>query len=337
MLNASPPLVSIIIPLYNAESYIAETIESALQQTYTNTEIIIVDDGSKDASYEVAIKYASDKIKVVKQVNKGASAARNNGISLAKGDYIQFLDADDFLHPQKIEQQVNTLSKFSDLHLIGGTWQRFITNLDHLFGEIAPPTLVELQFFDKAKWLIDRPMMIPHTWLVSKKLIELAGPWDEQISLNDDGEYFYRIIAASAGVIIDRKAATYYRSFNNASLSSRNGRKAMLSWIRSAQSYKKILQVVAGDKGNDSVDEFFYLLSYWCLNEFPDLVEGCKSEMYNPAKTFVLEDKLVFNLSRFLGLSRAKNIRSLISSFKQHKVVKYLIQKIKFAIGKPAY
>ncbi len=331
------PLVSIIIPIYNAELFLAETIASTLKQSHQNIELILVDDGSKDDSYAIAKRFKNDKIKVVKQANKGASAARNHGLALAKGEYVQFLDADDFLHPKKIEYQLNTLKNYSDLHLIGGTWQRFIKNQDQLYGEIAPITQQEVQCFDKVEWLIKRPMMIPNTWLVSKKLIDLAGPWDEQISLNDDGEYFYRIIAASAGVVIDRKAATYYRSFNNASLSSRNGRKAMLSWIRSAQSYKKILQVVAGDKGNDSVDEFFYLLSYWCLNEFPDLVEDCKSEMYNPAKTFVLEDKLVFNLSGFLGLSRAKNIRSLISSFKQHKVVKYLIQKIKFAIGKPAY
>lgn len=333
----SNPLVSIIIPLYNAENYIVATIESALKQTYTNTEIIIVDDGSKDASHEFAIKYASDKIKVVKQVNKGASAARNHGISLAKGEYIQFLDADDFLHPQKIEQQVNTLSKFSDLHLIGGTWQRFITNLDHLFGEIAPPTLVELQYFEKAKWLIERPMMIPHTWLVSKKLIELAGPWDEELTLNDDGEYFYRVIAASAGVIIDRKAKTYYRSFNSSSLSSRGGNKAMWSWIKSVQSYKKIVYSVSGNLGNESVDKFFFMLAYSCLNEFPDLVEVCKANMYDPNKTFLLEDKLVNNLSKLIGLSKAKQVRGTIYDFKQQTVVKKIIYLIKASLGKPAY
>lgn len=337
MISASYPLVSIVIPLYNAEQFIAATIESALQQTYNHIEIIVVDDGSKDDSYAIAKRFENDKIKVVKQANKGASAARNHGITLAKGEYIQFLDADDFLHPQKIEYQLNTLKNYSDLHLIGGTWQRFIKNLDQLYGEIAPVTQLEVQSFDKVEWLIKRPMMIPNTWLVSKTLIDLAGPWDEQISLNDDGEYFYRVIAASAGVVIDRKAATYYRSFNNASLSSRNGRKAMLSWIRSIQSYKKILKDLAGEKGNESVDEFFYLLSYWSLNEFPDLVEVCKAEMYHPEKTFILEDRLVYKLSKFIGLSRAKYFRSSASALKQHVLIKYLIQKLKFAIGKPAY
>lgn len=331
------PLVSIVIPIYNASLFIAETIESTIKQTYPNIELILVDDGSKDDSYRIAKQYESLKITVVKQANKGASAARNYGIRLAKGSYIQFLDADDFLHPRKIEYQLNTLKAYSDLHLAGGTWQRFVKSLDHLYGEIAPVTQQEVQCFDKTSWLIKRPMMIPNTWLVSRELIKLAGPWDENITLNDDGEYFYRVIAASAGVVIDRKAATYYRSFNNASLSSRNGRKAMLSWIRSIQSYKKILHDLAGDKGNNSVDEFFYLLSYWCLNEFPDLVEVCKAEMYQPDKIFVLEDKLVYNLSKVIGLSKAKHFREFISSIKQREIVKHSIKQIKLIFGKPTY
>src|SRR5579875_322194 len=102
------PLISIIIPLYNAEKYIIETIDSALQQSYKNIEIIIIDDGSTDSSFNVAETYKSDNIIVVKQENKGASAARNHGLKLAKGEYIQFLDADDILDVNKIEYQINT-------------------------------------------------------------------------------------------------------------------------------------------------------------------------------------------------------------------------------------
>lgn len=331
------PLVSIIIPVYNAEGFLAETIESTLLQTYKNIEIIVVDDGSNDSSYKVAKQYESPQTTVIKQANKGASAARNHGIALAKGDYIQFLDADDFLHPQKIEYQLNTLKSYSDLHLIGGTWQRFVKNLDNLYGEVAPKTQQEVQCFDKVAWLIDRPMMIPNTWLVSRKLIELAGSWDEELTLNDDGEFFYRVIAASDGVVIDRKAKTYYRSFNSVSLSSRNGRKAMLSWIKSIQSYKIILNQISGDRGNDSVDKYFYLLSYWCLNEFPDLVEICKTEMYNPTKKYEIEDRLVFKLSTYIGLSHAKQIREMLSSIKQQFFIKHLINTIKFTLGKPTY
>lgn len=331
------PLVSIIIPVYNAEQFLTETIESTLQQSFKNIEIIIVDDGSKDNSYQIAKQYDCAQITVVKQANQGASAARNHGIALAKGDYIQFLDADDFLHPQKIENQIETLKNYTDLHLIGGTWQRFVNTIDNIYGEVMPKIKQEVAYFDKVEWLIERPMMVPHTWLVSKTLITLAGPWNEGLTLNDDGEFFYRIIAASAGVVIDCKAKAYYRSLNSASLSSRNGRKAMLSWIKSIQSYKKIVYQIAGDRGNDSVDQYFYLLSYWCLNEFPDLVEICKTEMYNPNNTYQIEDKLVFKLSTYIGLSYAKQIREMLSSFKQQFFVKRLINIIKFTLGKPTY
>ncbi|RYX82911.1 glycosyltransferase family 2 protein, partial [bacterium] len=129
------PFVSIIIPVYNAALFLAETITSTLKQSYRNFEIILIDDGSSDNSYNIAKQFNDPKITVVKQANKGASAARNHGISLATGDYIQFLDADDFLHPQKIEQQIDTLKNYSDLHLIGGTWQRFVKNLDYTIAD----------------------------------------------------------------------------------------------------------------------------------------------------------------------------------------------------------
>ena len=103
-LSASP-LVSIIIPCYNAEKYVGEAIESALAQTYPNKEVIVIDDGSTDGSLQV-IKSFGDRIRWETGPNRGGSAARNRGIELARGELIQFLDADDLLHPQKLERQV---------------------------------------------------------------------------------------------------------------------------------------------------------------------------------------------------------------------------------------
>lgn len=99
------PLVSIIIPCYNAERYVGEAIESALAQTYPNKEVIVIDDGSTDGSLEV-IKSFGDRIRWETGPNRGGSAARNRGLELARGELIQFLDADDLLHPQKLERQV---------------------------------------------------------------------------------------------------------------------------------------------------------------------------------------------------------------------------------------
>src|SRR5690606_35254275 len=105
------PLVSIIIPVYNSGTCLKECIDSALAQSYRNVEIIVVDDGSTDDCTEFlrSQAYVERNVRLFTQVNKGACAARNLGMSKTKGEYIQFLDADDLLSVDKIEKQVNLL------------------------------------------------------------------------------------------------------------------------------------------------------------------------------------------------------------------------------------
>ena len=97
--NASilEPLVSILIPAYNAEETIADTIQSAIAQTWQRKQIVVVDDGSRDSTAEVARRFAT-KVTVVSTENQGGAAARNHALRLSQGDYIQFLDADDLQH-----------------------------------------------------------------------------------------------------------------------------------------------------------------------------------------------------------------------------------------------
>lgn len=105
-------MVSIIIPLYNKEKYIEETIENIKRQTYTNWELIIVDDGATDKSYEIAKKYQSEKILLIKsEKNEGAAIARNKGIEIAKGRYICFQDADDLWNEKKLEKQIDFMKE----------------------------------------------------------------------------------------------------------------------------------------------------------------------------------------------------------------------------------
>src|SRR5882724_4223522 len=96
------PLVSILIPAYNAERWIAETIRSALKQTWRNKEIIVVDDGSTDGTLAIARRFEPKGVRAVTQPNQGAEAARNTASSLSRGDYIQWLDADDLLSRDKV-------------------------------------------------------------------------------------------------------------------------------------------------------------------------------------------------------------------------------------------
>src|SRR6266403_55692 len=103
------PLVSILIPAFNAQEWIVDTLRSAVAQTWETKEIIVVDDGSTDQTLAVARKFESGTVRVVSQKNRGAASARNTALSLCRGDYIQWLDADDLLAPDKIALQIAVL------------------------------------------------------------------------------------------------------------------------------------------------------------------------------------------------------------------------------------
>src|SRR5436309_1610049 len=115
-------LVSILIPAYNAARWVAESIESALAQDWPRTEIILVDDGSRDGTLAVARSFESKLVKVVTQENRGAAAARNRASSLAQGDYIQWLDADDLLASDKISRQLNDAESRNPLFLLSSAF-----------------------------------------------------------------------------------------------------------------------------------------------------------------------------------------------------------------------
>ncbi|MBL4592446.1 MAG: glycosyltransferase [Flavobacteriales bacterium] len=116
-------LVSVIIPLYNTERYIKETVVSVLNQTYKNLELIIIDDGSTDNSYQIVSELSNgdDRVHIIQQQNMGVSVARNKGIEIAKGDYIFFLDSDDVWLPKNIELKVEIFKNFNTVDWLFGS------------------------------------------------------------------------------------------------------------------------------------------------------------------------------------------------------------------------
>src|SRR5438270_12821021 len=104
------PLVSVLVPCFNAELYVAEAIHSALTQTWPNIEVVVVDDGSTDNSGSVLDSFTTRRVKVIHQDNKGQSAAANRAFQESSGDYIKFFDADDLVHTELIERQMRRLS-----------------------------------------------------------------------------------------------------------------------------------------------------------------------------------------------------------------------------------
>jgi len=233
MTRAMPPLVSIIVPCYNAAPWLAPTLESALAQQGIAAEIIVVDDGSTDESLRIARQFESRGVRIETQANRGASAARNRGLRLAQGAFLQFLDADDLLDPSKIRLQVDMAAGLDPGMVLCSAWSRFADTP----GPAAGPPELLCRDADPVSWVVAKfahnAMMHPAAWLVPRALAEIAGPWDESLSLDDDGEYFTRVVLASRGVRCCPAARSFYRSGLAGSLSRAKSDRAWESAYRS--------------------------------------------------------------------------------------------------------
>jgi glycosyltransferase involved in cell wall biosynthesis len=209
---AGRPLVSILIPAYNAEKWIADTLRSAIAQTWEPKEIIVVDDGSTDRTLAIARQFESEQVRVVANEHQGAAATRNLALSLSQGEYIQYLDADDLMAPDKIESQLVALGDAASKRtLLSGSWAEFVYRYHR--SEFVPSALwCDLRPVD---WLVRKMklgvFMQTATWLVSRELVEAAGPWDTRLLGDDDGEYFCRVLLASDGVRFVPESKVYYR------------------------------------------------------------------------------------------------------------------------------
>ena len=227
------PLVSILIPAHNAQEWIAETIRSALAQTWPNTEIFVLDDGSTDQTLSEAQRFASASVQVKTQENRGAASTRNTLFSLCQGDYIQWLDADDLLATDKVARQIAALNDSQGVKtMLSGAWGHFWYR--HAHANFVPTLLwcdlSPVEFL--LRKLGQNLSMQTATWLVSRQLTEAAGPWNESLSVDDDGEYFCRALLQSDGVRFVPDARVFYRRTGHTRLSyiGRSRSKADSQW-----------------------------------------------------------------------------------------------------------
>jgi glycosyltransferase involved in cell wall biosynthesis len=207
------PLVSILISAYNAEEWIAETLQSAVAQTWPRKEIILVDDGSTDRTAEVARRFLSQGVKLICTENRGLCAGQNRAYQESQGDYLQFLDADDLLAPDKIERQLAALREEDSRRiLLSSPWARFYYRTRH--ARFEQNSLC--QDLSPVEWLWRKLNENLHmqnaTWLVSREIAEAAGPWDTRLHYDQDGEYFARVLLASEGTRFVPETGIFYRA-----------------------------------------------------------------------------------------------------------------------------
>ncbi len=213
--------------------YVGQTLESLLAQTRLADEIIVVDDGSTDESAAKVESYVDRGVQLVRQDNRGASAARNRAFAASTGQFVIFVDADDLVGPHHLESLLACLLEHP-LCVALSKWDRF-----HHTPEEARfpdrPTECDMRGIDwlMLDWERGRPMTQSGMILIPRVLIEEYGGWDERLSLLDDFEFFARIISRSDGVRFAPKGRLYYRSGLSNTLSGRKSKEAVLSAFNS--------------------------------------------------------------------------------------------------------
>lgn len=212
-------LVSVIIPAYNAGKYIADTLKSVQQQTWAHLEVIVVNDGSTDNTEEVVKGFLQDPRFIYHyQENKGCSGAKNAGLQLARGDFINFLDADDKLSAGKIEEQVSAIKN--------DPWKMAVCRTKSFQHQPEEPGGEEIDtaFLYSSDNMLefvlnlyglnsDTGMIQPNAFLISRQLAHKAGQYDLSVSPSpdEDGEYFCRVMLAAGGIVFTPGCINYYR------------------------------------------------------------------------------------------------------------------------------
>ncbi|MGY4537049.1 glycosyltransferase involved in cell wall biosynthesis [Mucilaginibacter sp. UYNi724] len=238
----SMPLVSICMPAFNCERYIGDAVRSVLAQSYANVQVIVVDDGSTDGTLKQICEINDARLRSISTLNMGASAARNTAYQNATGEYIIFFDADDLLPSDFIKQQVKRAAGRNDIIVLSG-WGRFYNDdLSTFKKELIPYQEMQLTDWINTYWYRGNPMTAPGRAIIPRLLIDKAGLWNEELSLNDDLEFYTRLFTKAERILFCNEALLYYRS-DIGGLSGHKGDKAYRSLYRSISlSIKLVLQ-----------------------------------------------------------------------------------------------
>ncbi|WP_100629626.1 glycosyltransferase family 2 protein [Algoriphagus formosus] len=315
------PLVSIIIPVYNKALFVGRTLESALGQTYPNTEIILVDDGSIDNSFEILKAYFEkypDRIVLINQENLGVSAATNRGIVASKGDYIQFLDADDLISPDKIETQIELLYGKGYDSVATCEWVNFEATIEQynripygVFQNFDSGLDLQLRFWNYQE------MMAISSYLTHRDLIKLAGNWNESLIINQDGEFFSRVLLHAEKVLFEPKGKVYYRIPGVGNVSQQKSYSAMKSLLDSYLACEQsVLKVEDSPRIRNSLKKLYQKFIYDVFPNYPDLLAKAEQYMNNQGvnqSTYIGGPKFQ-RLSRLFGFKNALRLKRILLS-----------------------
>ena len=235
------PLVSVIIPLHNAAPWIGECVESVLHQSYSDIEVIIVENGSTDNSLEIAQSYVSERVHVLVSAIPNVSAARNLGTRHAQGVNIQYIDADDKLAGDKIERQITVLERYHfDPSVVAmGNLYVFDGSKSYVSKDIKERYLPAIEIL--IDLFLTKSSLNCACYLVHKKLIDLCDPWDENLVRHEDWLWLSTVLSKAESAVFIRDSISYYRTDNIHSLSKQYSDHAIESEISARMKIVRML------------------------------------------------------------------------------------------------
>lgn len=213
--------VSVVIPCYNVERYIDRCLHSVAAQSHPDLEVICVDDGSTDGTadrIELSANGQGWPIRLVRQTNKGAPAARNVGLAAASGTYVQFLDADDVIGPEKIAHQVALAERYGSPGLIVGSSTTFSHGGDVLYRSVQKAG-------ESDPWmaLTAHGLNVTSAILWGRDAVMQAGGWDEQMGSSQEYDLMFRMLAQGTRIVQDDVVLTEIHKRDQGSISQTGG------------------------------------------------------------------------------------------------------------------
>lgn len=207
------PKVTVVIPAYNAMTYLPETLDSVLKQTFADFEVLIVNDGSSDRIIQWASEITDSRVKLISQSNQGLSAARNTGIVHAQGEYVAFLDADDLWEPTKLEKQVHCLDSKPEVGLVY-TWTLLV---DQQLRSTRTVTASHTEGNVWEKLLLGDVIGSGSSAMIRRICFETVGLFDTELSSIEDCDMWVRIAACYPLAVIKEVLVYYRQHFTNMS------------------------------------------------------------------------------------------------------------------------
>lgn len=204
------PLISVLLPFFNEEKYLAKAINSVLEQTYKNIELFLFNDGSKDLSGNIALSFIDKRIKYYESENKGYLYHLNYGLSIAKGEYIARMDADDISHPDRFMRQIEFLESNPEISAVGTSFYRIDKKDKIVSSKKAPITYEQCKFIAP----INSPILHP-TLLIRKSVLLSVGGYNQKFYLIEDYELFNRLIDRGFLIANIDEYLFYYRFYKH--------------------------------------------------------------------------------------------------------------------------